>query len=138
MFNTGMTCRDFARHEDTRTQQTCAATATPSTIHRSTAVFLTIVAKGLRDYQDTFPDNVEVFVTDRYGANVAATNRTSDYYQADEKWSQAAYNNGQGAVYIGQPKFDDSSKTLAVDVSAPVYSQDTHEVVGILRTTYRM
>jgi anti-anti-sigma regulatory factor/HAMP domain-containing protein len=97
-----------------------------------------IVATGLRAFLDTFPDNAEVFVTDRYGATVAAANRTSDYYQADEMWWQSAYNNGQGAVSISQPAFDDSSKTLAVDVAVPVYSPGTHAVVGILRTTYRM
>src|SRR5262245_4660752 len=52
------------------------------------------VATQLRSYRSAFPDNVEVFVTDRYGANVAASNRTSDYFQGDEDWWQAAWNDG--------------------------------------------
>jgi GAF domain-containing protein/HAMP domain-containing protein len=93
------------------------------------------VASELREFTSTFPENVEVFVTDKYGANIAATNRTSDYYQADEEWWQAAYNNGRGAVYFGQPEFDQSSKTFGVILAVPLYSHGTQEVSGVMRTT---
>ncbi|MEK6573808.1 MAG: GAF domain-containing protein, partial [Chloroflexota bacterium] len=95
------------------------------------------VAERLTEYSQTFTDNVEVFVTDKYGANVAATNRTSDYYQADKEWWQGAYSNGQGDTYIGQPQFDESSATYGVNIAIPLYEPGTKEVVGILRTTYR-
>ena len=55
------------------------------------------VAREVIEYQQAFPDNVEVFITDVYGGLAGTTNRTSDYYQADEGWWQAAYNDGQGA-----------------------------------------
>jgi GAF domain-containing protein/HAMP domain-containing protein len=93
------------------------------------------LSQELREFQDKFPEHAEVFVTDRYGANVAATNRTSDYYQADEEWWQAAYNNGQGGIFVGQPTFDESSKTLALQIAVPVVNPATGELVGILRTT---
>ena len=96
------------------------------------------VASELSEFKDTFPENVEVFVTDKYGANIAATNRTSDYYQADEAWWQASYNNGQGAVYIGEPEFDQSSKTFGVILAVPLYSHGTKEVSGVMRTTIKM
>ena len=95
------------------------------------------VAEELREYTGKFTDHVEVFVTDKYGANVGATNRTSDYYQADEKWWQGAYNAGQGGVYIGQPEYDESSATYAVNVAIPVQAHGTPEVIGVLRTTIR-
>ena len=76
-------------------------------------------ASELKEYSKTFPDNVEVFVTDKYGGLVAATNRTSDYYQADEGWWQAAWNNGKGATYIGQPEYDQSSKSFAINIAIP-------------------
>jgi GAF domain-containing protein/HAMP domain-containing protein len=94
-----------------------------------------IISSEFRKYRDTFPENVEVFVTDQYGANVGATNRTSDYYQADEDWWQGAYNNGDGAIYIGQPAFDESSETYASIIAIPLYSYNTNEIIGILRTT---
>jgi nitrate/nitrite-specific signal transduction histidine kinase len=93
------------------------------------------IASELREYRATFPENVEVFVTDKHGANVAATNRTSDYYQADETWWQAAYNNGQGALYIGQPEYDESSATFASVIAVPLYAHDTRNVIGVLRST---
>ncbi|RIK24421.1 MAG: hypothetical protein DCC52_12510 [Chloroflexi bacterium] len=91
---------------------------------------------ALRRFRAAYPNNVEVFVTDRYGANVAVTNRTSDFYQADEAWWQAAYNNGQGAVYISQPIFDESSQTNAINIATPLYAADGQTVQGILRTTF--
>lgn len=94
------------------------------------------VARELIEYQQNFPDNVEVFVTDVYGGLVGMTNRTSDYYQADEGWWQAAYNNGEGAVYIGAPELDESSGAVAVQIALPLRNQDTGEIIGILRTTY--
>ena len=93
------------------------------------------VASELREFRGTFPKHAEVFVTDHYGALVAATNRTSDYYQADEDWWQAAYNNGDGAIYFGQPEFDESSNTFGIIIAVPIYSHGTNEVAGVVRTT---
>ncbi|GAB4436549.1 MAG: hypothetical protein Fur0044_33580 [Anaerolineae bacterium] len=90
----------------------------------------------LAQFKANFPDHTEVFITDRYGALIAATGRTSDYYQADEAWWQAAYNNGQGAVYIGSPEFDESTQILGNIIAVPLYVQGSDSVVGILRSTY--
>jgi GAF domain-containing protein/HAMP domain-containing protein len=102
------------------------------------AVLNNDVSSELREYRETFLENVEVFVTDKYGAVFASTNRTSDYYQADEEWWQTAYNNGQGAFYLGQPEFDQSSKTFALIMAIPLYAHGTHEIQGVLRTTIQM
>ena len=93
------------------------------------------IAVELRKFRDNFPQHVEVFVTDRNGSSIASTNRTSDYYQADEGWWQAAYNNGRGAVYIGQPEYDESSKTYSINMAVPVDADDGQTVVGVVRTT---
>lgn len=96
------------------------------------------IAGELQEYRSTFPDNVEVFVTDKYGALVASTNRTSDYYQADEGWWQKAWNKGQGAIYIGQPVFDQSAQILGLTIAIPLYGHNSQEVVGVLRSTFRL
>jgi signal transduction histidine kinase len=93
-------------------------------------------AAELRRYREQFKGNTEVFVTDQYGALVAATNRTSDFYQADEEWWQKAWNDGRGALYIGQPTYDESSKTFALAIAVPIYEQGTTNIVGVLRTTF--
>jgi GAF domain-containing protein len=95
-------------------------------------------ATVLKEYRQDFPENVEVFLTDQYGANIAATNRTSDYYQADEEWWQATYNSGEGKVYIGEMEFDDSSQTFAANIAVPIYAPDSSRVIGVLRTTVTM
>lgn len=93
-------------------------------------------AELLRRFRAAYPENAKVLITDRYGATVAATNRTPDYNQADKDWWQAAYNNGRGAVYVGQPQFDESSQTNAINIAVPMYSADGNSVQGILRTTF--
>jgi putative methionine-R-sulfoxide reductase with GAF domain len=95
------------------------------------------VSRDLRGFRILFPDHVEVFLTDQYGAIVATTNRTSDYNQRDEAWWQSAYRDGKGASYIGPPEFDESTQTSAVNIAIPVRN-DADEVIGVLRTTYNI
>jgi|RhiMetdeSRZDD1v2_1073273.scaffolds.fasta_scaffold11643_4 putative methionine-R-sulfoxide reductase with GAF domain len=97
-----------------------------------------VISSQLREFKDAFPENTEVFVTDKYGANIAATNRTSDYYQADEDWWQAAYNHGKGAIYFGQPEFDESSKTFGIIMAVPLVEHGTNQVNGVMRTTLKL
>ncbi len=96
------------------------------------------VSEELHALRENSSQYAEVFVTDRYGAIVASTNHTSDYYQADEEWWQAAYNNGQGGVFISQPEFDQSSQIIGLQIAIPVYGRQTNEVVGVLHTTVDM
>jgi methyl-accepting chemotaxis protein len=92
------------------------------------------IGSELHGFKNAFPDHVEVFVTDKYGANVAATGRTTDYYQADEGWWQAAYNGGEGAIYIGNPEYDESAGVTAVIIALPIMDDDD-EIMGVIRTT---
>ncbi len=80
----------------------------------------------------------ETFITDRYGGLVAATRRTSDYYQADEDWWQAVLAGGKGAFYIGQPAYDESAGYVAVNLAVPIYDAKNHTVIGVLRSTLNM
>ena len=63
----------------------------------------------------------EVFVTNKYGVNIAQTNRTSDYLQADEEWWQEALKKGH---YIGEIQFDESSAVLGLAVAVRVDDND--------------
>ncbi len=72
----------------------------------------------------------EAFLTDDQGANVAAFPATSDYMQGDEeKWS-ASFNGGDGRVFIGSLELDESTNTVAAQVSAPVL--DRGNTIGVL------
>ncbi len=102
------------------------------------SVLSNALATTLTYFRKSFPDHVEIFVTDRYGASIASTDRTSDYNQADEEWWQAAYNEGRGAIFIGEPEFDESTQTYGLNMAIPVKNDKTGAIIGILRTTYRL
>ncbi len=72
----------------------------------------------------------EAFVTDNKGANVAAFPATSDYWQGDEEKWTASYNKGAGQIFLGPLEYDDSTKTYAVQISAPLY--DRGATIGVL------
>ena len=92
------------------------------------------VSQQLRSFQETFPEQVEVFVTDAEGLNVGMTNRLGDYVQSDEEWWTSAYNNGEGAVYVGQVEYEESADAYAMNVGVPVRTAQG-DVVGVLRGT---
>ena len=70
----------------------------------------------------------EIFVMDDQGANVAMTDKTSDYWQGDEAKFKKSYNNGAGGVHISDVEFDESTQTYSVQVSVPV--KDGDAVIG--------
>ena len=96
------------------------------------AVLNNEISSELRIFREQFPQQVEVFLTNTQGVNIASTNRTSDYLQADEEWWQTAYKDGQ---YIGQPEFDASSKTIAINMAVTIRQNGNGEILGVLRTT---
>ncbi len=95
------------------------------------------ISQALSHFQANFPAHGEVFVTDNFGAIVAATGITTDYYQGDEAWWQSAWNEGVGAIYIAdQVEFDESAGIMSLNIAVPVRDYQMREVVGVLRTTY--
>ncbi len=72
----------------------------------------------------------EIFVMDNQGANVAMSDKTSDYWQGDEAKFKESYAGGKGAVHISDVKFDDSTQAYLVQVSVPV--RDGDAVIGAI------
>ena len=93
------------------------------------------IASELRRYQRRFSENAVVMVTDRYGGLVAATERPPFFAQTDQAWWRAAWNDGQGAIYIGAPWRDESSQVFASTIAVPLYAPDTTRVIGVLCTS---
>lgn len=89
------------------------------------------IALMLLEFQEENPGFPEIFVTDSKGLNTGQTNKTSDYYQADEEWWLTAYNEGKGKVYHGEIEFDESAQSESIALYVPVY--DDGEVVGIIK-----
>lgn len=77
-------------------------------------------AQELKRLEKSKPYYVEVFLMDNQGANVAMTNKTSDYWQGDEPKFTESFKGGQGAAHLGKVKFDESAQAYLVQVSVPV------------------
>jgi hypothetical protein len=78
----------------------------------------------------------EIMLTDRFGRLVAASNRTSDYYQSDEDWWKEAFDDGvHGRVSISDVLWDESARVFAIDIAVPVPDPATGNLVGILKTS---
>jgi len=86
--------------------------------------------KMLRRYVNRNPSLNEAFLTDNQGANVAAFPATSDYWQGDEEKWTASFNDGEGLLFLGPVERDESTNTMAVQVSAPLFHQG--ETIGVL------
>lgn len=98
-------------------------------IGRASSEFLKNVASFNPAYQ-------EILLTDEQGAIVAATNLTTDYYQADEPWWQKAYGDGwAGTIYVSNVRYDRSAKVHGIVVAVPVRigKDDEQRVVGVLK-----
>lgn len=89
------------------------------------------VSRNLRDIQQIDPRIKEILVTDRFGQLVAATGRSTDYYQADEEWWQKSFASGKGAIYIPPVTYDASSGHWSVEICMPV-DRDS-QVLGVLK-----
>ena len=76
--------------------------------------------KHLRKIQESQAFYAEIFVMDNQGANVAMTDKTSDYWQGDEAKFKKSFNGGTGALFVDEVEFDDSTQAYLVQVSVPV------------------
>lgn len=72
----------------------------------------------------------EIFVMDKQGCIVAETNKTSDYWQGDEDKFVKSFADGNGAIFIDAPAFDQSSGMYSIQVSVPVVDPSTKKAIG--------
>ena len=72
----------------------------------------------------------EAFLMDNQGANVAMTNKTSDYWQGDEAKFIESFNNGVGATHLGEVEFDESTQAYLVQISVPIRKDG--KAIGVL------
>jgi len=89
-------------------------------------------AERLGEYATKGKVIAEIFITNRFGGLAAASSKTTDFYQADEKWWQETYNDGRGDVYIGDIEYDESSDMVGMTVAVPVKDKDGR-VIGVMK-----
>ena len=86
--------------------------------------------RHLRKIKSKAPSYAEIFVMDNQGANVAMSDKTSDYWQGDEDKFIKSYNAGKGGLHISEIKWDESSQANIVQVSVAVKEND--KAIGAL------
>ncbi|MGB9595279.1 MAG: response regulator [Candidatus Poribacteria bacterium] len=89
---------------------------------------LSMTLKAFKSVEGSFG---EILVTEKTGKLISATNKTSDYWQADEDWWQETYNNGKGKLFLSKFGYDESAKVFAMDLCVPVFHKD--KIVGIMK-----
>lgn len=71
----------------------------------------------------------EVFITNKYGANVAQTGKTTDYYQADEEWWQNAKKYG---LYVADIQYDSSADIYSTDIAIRI-DDERGNFLGVIK-----
>ena len=104
--------------------------ATAGIVDYMRALMDSACGQHLRKLQDSQAYYAEIFVMDNQGANVAMTDKTSDYWQGDEAKFKESFKGGSGALHIGEVEFDDSTQAYLVQVSVPV--KDGGQVIGAI------
>jgi len=73
----------------------------------------------------------EMFVTNKDGFNVAATNLTSDFVQSDEPWWQSAREDG---VFLESPVYDESADAYVLTLAKAISDMETSEFAGVVQS----
>lgn len=76
----------------------------------------------------------EIFLTNKYGATIASTNRLTDYFQADEEWWQESVHQ---EFLIGDIEFDESSQILGTVVTYRI-TDENGTFLGVLKAVYNI
>ena len=91
------------------------------------------VSDRLNVLQHIDPVFAELMVTDRCGRLIASSNRTTDYWQADELWWQQAGSQGQSRLeWPKKIRYDASAGVEAIDVTVPIRSENG-EILGVIK-----
>jgi hypothetical protein len=98
------------------------------------AVLQTPAGRFLADVSTRDSIYAELLLTDRHGRLIAASNRVSDYFQADEDWWKAAFDDGErGRLVVSDVRWDASARRHAIEISVPVAEPDGDRLGGILK-----
>ncbi len=71
----------------------------------------------------------EVFVTNKYGANVAQTGKTTDYRQDDEEWWQKA---SKDDLYVADVEYDTSADVYSTDIGIRI-NDEKGDFIGVMK-----
>jgi signal transduction histidine kinase len=86
---------------------------------------------------NTFHHNM--FLTDRLGGLVAAQGeKPAQFSYGDEAWWQAAWDHGQGGIYLGKLRIDPETKLASIFIAVGVINPQTNQTIGVLASRYEL
>ncbi len=88
------------------------------------------VSRWLRRFRELDPRILRITVTDAKGATIAATQKTADYYQADEEYWQNIYAQGRGALSLTDILYDEVTKANYIGIGVPVLEEGSSQFIG--------
>ncbi len=91
-----------------------------------------LLGRRLRALKAADTNIAEIFLTDKYGGLIASSDKTSDFFQADESWWEYAYNNGKGDVFFGDLELDESSNIISSALAVPIEDNAGH-AAGVVK-----
>lgn len=90
-------------------------------------------ARILTKHIDASPGEYgEIFLTNRFGAMIATTEKLTTLAHAHKNWWKQAYADGHGMVFFDDRGFDESVGNYVLGIVVPVWSDDGR-VIGILK-----
>lgn len=107
--------------------------ASPQMNELAKSLVINECAQRLIDFQEQHDGFPEIFVTDARGLIAAATNRTSDYLQADEPWWNETFNAGKGKSHYGAIEYDESAYSESIPLYVPIIDPQTSKAIGVLK-----
>src|SRR3989338_2545867 len=87
----------------------------------------------LADIKSQTEEYAELFITDVKGVLIASAEATKYLYFGNERWWQAAYNNGKGNIYISEIYLDPDYNQYLQTVAVPIMDEKNEAVVGVIR-----
>ncbi len=95
-----------------------------------------IALSKFRSY-NMFHNNL--LLLDRYGGLVAVQGEIPErFYHGTEEWFRAAWNEGQGGVYLGRREFQPETGTATLRIAVALRSLYTNRVIGVLTSTFKL
>ncbi len=82
-------------------------------------------------------DYLGILVTDNQGALVLSSLPQVRFYHGDAEWWDAAFQQGQGQIYVSDLTFDPSFGTHVLNVAVPIFDQGRDRALGTVSILLR-
>lgn len=82
-------------------------------------------------------DYLGILVTDNQGALVLSSLPQVRFYHGDTEWWKAAFQQGQGQIYVSDLTFDPSFGTHVLNVAVPIFDQGRDRALGTVSILLR-